>query len=45
MLHRNLFSHGRNFVVAELCILIEGMLFFTASNYFGFEVAVLCDFN
>lgn len=45
MLHHDLFSRGRNFVVAELCILIEGMVFFATNNYFGFEVAVLYDAN
>ncbi len=45
MLHHDLFSRGRNFIVAELCILIEGMVFFSANNYFGFEVVVLYGFN
>lgn len=43
MLHHDLFSRGRNFAIAELCILAEGISFFAANNYFGFEVAVLYD--
>jgi MFS family permease len=45
MLHHDLFSRGRNFVVAELCIFVEGMVFFASNNYFGFEIAVLYDQN
>lgn len=41
MLHHDLFSRGRNFAIAELCILAEGITFFAANNYFGFEAAVL----
>jgi len=41
MLHHDLFNRGRNFAIAELCILAEGISFFAANNYFGFEVAVL----
>ena len=45
MLHHDLFSRGRNFVVAELCIFVEGMVFFASNNYFGFEIAALYDQN
>ncbi|KAK5047530.1 hypothetical protein LTR84_006627 [Exophiala bonariae] len=41
MLHHDLFTRGRNFAIAELCILAEGISFFAANNYFGFEAAVV----
>ena len=40
MFHHGLFSRGRNFVIALLCIFVEGLVFFAANNYFAFEVAV-----
>jgi hypothetical protein len=45
MLYHDLFSRGRNFAVAEVCLLIEGMLFLTANNWFGYGVAVLYGLN
>jgi MFS family permease len=43
MLHHDLFSWGRNFALAELIMLTEGIVFFCATQYYGFEVSVLFD--
>ena len=40
MLHHALF-HNRNFPVALACVFVEGLIFFTANNYFAFQVSVL----
>ena len=45
VIHHNLFSRGRNFAVAELCIFVEGMVFFASNQYFGFEIAAIYDQN
>ncbi|RDW76097.1 hypothetical protein BP5796_06918 [Coleophoma crateriformis] len=41
MFHHGLFRNGRNFPIALLCIFVEGLVFFTANNYFAFEAGVL----
>lgn len=43
MLHHDLFSRGRNFAIAEAIQLVEGVVFFCATQYYGFEVSVLYD--
>ena len=43
MLHHDLFSRGRNFALAEALMLTEGIVFFCATQYYGFEVSVLYD--
>ena len=43
LLHHDLFSRGRNFAIAELIQLVEGLVFFCATQYYGFEVSVLYD--
>ncbi len=43
MLHHDLFSRGRNFALAEAIQLVEGLVFFAATQYYGFEVSVLYD--
>ncbi|KIW62492.1 hypothetical protein PV04_10665 [Phialophora macrospora] len=35
-----LFSLGRNFPIALVCIFCEGLTFFTANSYFAFEVSL-----
>ncbi|KAI9048965.1 hypothetical protein LZ554_006814 [Drepanopeziza brunnea f. sp. 'monogermtubi'] len=41
MFHHDLFKHGWNFVIALICVFVEGLAFFAANNYFAFEVGVL----
>jgi len=41
MFHHGLFSQGYNFVIALVCVFVEGLVFFAANNYFAFEVGVL----
>jgi len=41
MFHHGLFTNGWNFVIALLCVFVEGVSFFAANNYFAFEVSVL----
>jgi hypothetical protein len=41
MFHHGLFSNGYNFVIALVCVFVEGLSFFAANNYFAFEVGVL----
>ncbi len=41
MFHHDLFKNGSNFVIALLCVFVEGLSFFAANNYFAFEVGVL----
>jgi hypothetical protein len=43
MLHHDLFSRGRNFALAEAIMLVEGLVFFCATQYYGFEVSILYD--
>jgi MFS family permease len=41
MFHHGLFGNGNNFVIALLCVFVEGLVFFAANNYFAFESSVL----
>lgn len=41
MFHHDLFANGWNFVIALVCVFVEGISFFAANNYFAFEVSVL----
>lgn len=41
MFHHGLFSSGHNFVIALLCVFVEGLVFFSANNYFAFQLSVL----
>ncbi len=41
MFHHGLFQNGWNFVIALVCVFVEGLSFFAANNYFAFEVSVL----
>jgi MFS family permease len=41
MFHHGLFSNGWNFVIALICVFVEGLVFFAANNYFAFETGVL----
>jgi len=41
MFHHGLFSNGWNFVIALFCVFVEGLVFFAANNYFGYQVSVL----
>jgi len=41
MFHHGLFSNGWNFVIALICVFVEGLVFFSANNYFAFQVSVL----
>lgn len=43
LLHHDLFSRSRNFALAESIQLVEGIVFFAATQYYGFEVSVLYD--
>lgn len=43
MLHHDLFSRGRNFAICLVLIFAEGIVFFAANTYYGYEVAVLYD--
>ncbi|KAH8594915.1 major facilitator superfamily domain-containing protein [Bisporella sp. PMI_857] len=43
MFHHGLFSRGWNFVIALICVFVEGLVFFAANNYFAFEATVLYD--
>lgn len=40
MFHHDLFG-SRNFPIALACIFVEGLVFFSANNYFAFEVSTL----
>jgi hypothetical protein len=40
MFHHDLF-HKRNFPIALGCVFVEGLVFFSANNYFAFEVSTL----
>ena len=40
MFHHALFRN-RNFPIALTCVFVEGLVFFTANNYFAFEIGVL----
>lgn len=40
MFHHALFRH-RNFPLALTCVFVEGLIFFTANNYFAFQVSVV----
>jgi hypothetical protein len=41
LIHHDLFKKDRNFALALGCFFADGVVFFAANNYFGFEVAVL----
>lgn len=41
MFHHDLFKNGWNFVIALVCVFVEGLSFFAANNYFAFQVSVL----
>ncbi|KAI1840240.1 hypothetical protein JX266_013551 [Neoarthrinium moseri] len=41
MFHHGLFSQGRNFPIALMCVFVEGLVFFAANNYFAFQVGIL----
>ena len=41
MFHHGLFSMGRNFPIALMCVFVEGLVFFAANNYFAFQVSIL----
>ena len=41
LFHHDLFKHDRNFALAFIIILIDGMAFQASNNYFAFEVSVL----
>lgn len=41
LVHHGLFRGSRNFALSILCITCEGVTFFAANNYFGFEVEFL----
>ncbi|KAG4444107.1 hypothetical protein IFR05_000460 [Cadophora sp. M221] len=41
MFHHDLFKNGWNFVIALVCVFVEGISFFAANNYFAFQVSVL----
>jgi hypothetical protein len=45
MFHHDLFrgTGGRNFVIAELSLFAEGLVFFATTAYYGFEIVVLFD--
>jgi len=43
IIHHGLFKESRNFVIALICIFAEGVSFFAANNYFGFQVGLLFD--
>src|ERR1700722_12047452 len=40
MFHHGLFG-SRNFAIALGCVFVEGLIFFSANNYFSFEVSTL----
>src|SRR2546423_6435174 len=40
MFHHDLFG-SRNFAIALGCVFVEGLVFFSANNYFSFEVSTL----
>lgn len=39
--HRDLFTNDRNFAIAIFAILVEGVTFFAANNFFPLEISVL----
>lgn len=41
MFHHDLFANNWNFVIALVCVFVEGLSFFAANNYFAFEISVL----
>lgn len=41
LVHHQLFSRGRNFAVAQLCIFAEGMIFFASNSYYAAEVVLV----
>lgn len=41
MFHHELFSHSRNFALSLGCIAVEGLVFFTGTYYYPFQVSVL----
>ncbi|KAK5047654.1 hypothetical protein LTR84_006319 [Exophiala bonariae] len=41
LVHHQLFSRGRNFAVAQLCIFTEGMVFFSSNSYYAAEVVLV----
>jgi MFS family permease len=41
MFHHMLFNRGRNFALALGCIFVEGVVFFTCTGYYPFQVSVL----
>ena len=45
VLHHGLFSRGRNFALALLCIFVEGLVFFASNQYFGFEIVAIYQQN
>lgn len=45
LIHHGLFRGSRNFVLTLICIFCEGVAFFAANNYFGFQVGLLFNRN
>ena len=44
LIHHGLFRKGsRNYVLALICIFCEGLSFFAANNYFGYQVGLIFD--
>ncbi|KAK5046534.1 hypothetical protein LTR84_008337 [Exophiala bonariae] len=43
IVNRGLFRGSRNFPIALVCLFAEGVSFFAANNYFGFQVGLLFD--
>jgi MFS family permease len=41
MFHHDLFANNWNFVIALVCVFVEGLAFLAANNYFAFEISVL----
>jgi hypothetical protein len=41
MFHHDLFANNWNFVIALVCVFVEGLAFFSANNYFAFEISLL----
>lgn len=45
LFHHELFRKDRNFLVAMICIAIEGISFFACNSFFPFEMSVLYETN
>jgi MFS family permease len=43
IMHHGLFQGSRNYLIGLICTFCEGVAFFAANNYFGFEVSFIFD--